>query len=190
MLLVVPVTSKAVEPNEPNQPKLVTFQGVPWGCSIEQIKEKMGGDPNIVLDKSVVYQPIKISGLNSGAMFIIKHKQFLRGRYIFIEEHSNDNLFLDDFNTIDKALKNKYGEPTRHEVFWRNDLYKDDYSHWGFAMSIGHLVWFSTWEIKDVKIIHMAAGDKYHISHFLEYSEKTMSQLEKTFDEEDNNSKL
>ena len=191
--LMVGNVARCNDVNEPNQPKekKILFQNIPWGCSEKVVREKMG-DPNSMSPDKVClsYFPRKVCGLNATYIFLIKKDQFLRAKIGFLESHINDNLYLDDFKKIDVTLTEKYGPCTGHFEFWKNELYKDDPSHWGFAMSMGDLVWASKWVIGDVTIIHMADGDNFDISHVIEYSEKHMSKIEDAIDKEKEESQL
>ena len=64
----------------------------------------------------------------------------------------------------------KYGEPTNTIENWKNDLYKDDSSDWGFAISRGDVVFSSYWEDESgASIMSGITGDNYEITTFFNY---------------------
>ena len=74
-------------------------------------------------------------------------------------------------------LIEKYGEPKDDDINWLNDLYADDPSDYGLAISIGHLNLYCSWEIGDTKIQMVLSGDNYKISHRLEYNNESLKKL-------------
>lgn len=90
--------------------------------------------------------------------------------YKVIENHTNDNDYISDYESINEALKSLYGEPDGEFIDWKNDLYKNDPQQYGFAVSAGHLVYGARWTANDGSIvIHMLSGDNFEISHDLDY---------------------
>ena len=106
----------------------------------------------------------------------------------FLEK--NKNAFLYDFTLIDNLLKEKYGKKSNHDKIWLNDLYKDIPQDYGMAISVGHYVIQSEWTIGEVTICHVLRGDNFDIKHSVEYSHKTMSDLETALKKEEDKAKL
>ena len=77
-----------------------------------------------------------------------------------------------------KNLIKKYGEPDESNEHWLNDLYQDDYQEWGVPVSIGHLVYFTTWNTDGTSICLALTGENYEISLNIEYSSIEFSYLE------------
>lgn len=169
--------------------KDVKFRGVPWGCSVEHIKKAIPGKPKAEGSNGLMYED-KIGNLDASCVFVLANGQFVRGLYNFLEKHSNDNLFIYDFNSIDKLLKDKYGEPAQHDKMWCNDLYKNDPEHHGMAISLGYLAISSKWQIGDVTIFHSLMGDNFDIFHQIDYLENTMGKLEDALQKKEDKAKL
>jgi len=156
------------------------FRQVIWGMSQEQVKE-------IEKDEFVQKQYSKSTGLDILAYkgqaggfecliaYYFAENQLVEGRYVFMEKHSNRNLYIDDFKNIKNSLIEKYGKPEGDNVIWRDDLYKDNPSDWGMAICIGHLVFEATWKLFETKINLQLKGDNYKITHTLSYK----SEIEK-----------
>jgi len=130
-------------------------------------------------EENLVAYKTSIIGKDVFVVYLFTDDQLTRAKYVLAESHSNRNDFITDFNDFNKILKKKYGNPSKDEVLWRNDLYKDDYSDWGTAISMGHLLYFSTWETKDTEIASILTGENFDITCAIEYNSRSLEELEK-----------
>ena len=89
----------------------------------------------------------------------------------------NSNLYLEDYKQFKKLLIKKYGSQTEEKTRWLNDLYKDDRSDWGTAISIGHLMLLNGWENSDTFIALAMKGDNFEINCVIEYESKSLKPL-------------
>lgn len=117
-----------------------------------------------------------VSGLDSYLVYFFVNNKLWKSRYAFNEEHTNKNDYISDFDKIKDVLIKVYGTPKKDNIFWGNDLYKDDYSEWGLAISLGHLSYFTIWETKTTKIVLFLNGDNYKIESGVEYSSKNLEK--------------
>jgi hypothetical protein len=78
-----------------------------------------------------------------------------------------------------KTKMEKYGNPYDEKEYWSDDLYKDDYSKYGFAVSLGHLSYTTEWRSPTTIIFAWLDGDNYKISHGVQYSSIELESLEK-----------
>ncbi len=155
-----------------------SFRKTRWGMSIEEVKKS---EPLEVMSESetVLGYKSKVIDKEVFILYIFADSQLVRARYALAESHTNKNDFITDYEDFKAILEKKYGNPKEDKSFWKNDLYKDDYSHWGTAISIGHLVYYSTWETIDTEIGNMLMGENYTISCLVEYTSKNLKDLEK-----------
>jgi len=164
---------------EESKPKSETdFRKASWGMSREQIKA-LENNLKITMEKEeyLGYQT-QIAGLDCNLIYFFTNNKLVRGRYFFTEPHSNRNDYILDYTTLKKLLEKKYGEASEDEQIWKNDLYKDDYDQWGFAVCVGHLVYYAKWET-DITIIYLSLnGENYEISLMIEYQSKQLKSLE------------
>lgn len=159
------------------------FRMTSWGMTQDEVKKLETGE-FIKESKS------KSTGLNiltykgqAGALkcvvgYFFAEGQLVEGRYIFYEQHTNKNLYITDFKEVKVQLTEKYGEPSEDKVVWGNDLYRDDPSHHGMAISVGHLAMQITWELPTTKIRLRLIGDNYKISHWLDYKSEIKEHIE------------
>ena len=89
--------------------------------------------------------------------------------YIFIAEHSNNNFFINDFETVNIALQDKYGRPSIEDTYWLKNTFKNDPSRWGLAIISGHMFMKSEWRTNTTEVHHLLRGDNYKAAHVLSY---------------------
>lgn len=98
--------------------------------------------------------------------------------------HINKNDYIDDYKDFKKIITKKYGRPKQDEIIWKNDLFKDSYSDWGRAVSIGHLFYLSTWETPCTEIMLWLTGDNFKIDCLVKYTGKKFAKsIEKVKDQ-------
>jgi len=151
-----------------------TFRGTKWGMSSEQVKSlekaklvKSDHINNLGLD--VLIYSDSVGGLDCGIIYYFAENKLVEGRYIFMSEHSNKNLYIQDFKDINEAIKGKYGKPKEDKKTWLDSLYEDDLENWGLAVSIGHLIFQTKWSFQDSEILHILKGDNFKITHMVAY---------------------
>ncbi len=105
--------------------------------------------------------------------------------YLFTEQHTNKNDFIDDYHRLKKLLVKKYGKPSKDTHTWKNDLFKDDPQDWGMAICVGDLVYYSEWETQNTNIFLFLTGGNYEINHLIRYASKQLEEeVEKAREEE------
>jgi len=153
------------------------FRKSKWGMSKKEIKKTEIGKIKREEDKVIVFDGT-VSNIDALIAYIFVEDKLVRAKYIFTPKHSNKNDFLVDYRTVKDALTEKYGTPQSDDTYWRNDLYKDNYSEWGFAVSLGHLTYSCDWETETSKILLMLSGENYTVDLVTEYSSKELKYLE------------
>ena len=147
-------------------------------CPLPQVKSS---EPLDVAkeDENLLGYETTVIGKDVFVVYFFIDNQLVSARYLLAESHTNRNDFITDYNDFKEILTKKYGKPKQDESLWKNDLYKDDYSDWGFAISLGHLTYLSSWETQDTEIINILMGDNFDISCIVEYSSKNLKEIEK-----------
>ena len=101
-----------------------------------------------------------------------------------MEDHTNKNFYINDYEELKEILTKKYGKPKKDEKIWDNELYKDDRSSWGLAVSVGHLAYGASWETSTTEIVLRLSGDNYKISLILAYDSKELKEWANKIKEE------
>ena len=152
------------------------FRETTWGMSKEQVKATEDGKPGIEDDAGLAYKAT-INGKEFACTYSFLEGKLYAGGYIFIGEHANENLYIDDYEELKETLTKKYGKPKMDfPGVWNNDLYKDDKSNWGKAISMGHLEYGALWETSTTRIDFLLWGDNYNIKLALYYTSKELEE--------------
>jgi len=87
-----------------------------------------------------------------------------------IIKYSSDNQHILDFNKIKEILTDKYGKPEIDDKVWRRNLYRDDPTRYGFAVSIGDLVYRAKWITPRTEILLVLSGNNYKLKSGVIYT--------------------
>ena len=153
------------------------FRGASWGMSKAQIKAKEPGEPKIKTDDIICYEG-SVAGMDTLIAYIFVKDKLVRAKYLFSMSHSNKNDYISDYHNLKEALTKKYDQPKEEKAEWRNDLYERNYSDWGFAVSLGHLFYYSQWGTQDTDVVLKLYGENYVISLDIQYSSQDLKKLE------------
>jgi hypothetical protein len=151
------------------------FRQTNWGMSKEQVKATEDKEPDFE-ESNLLGYAVKIDGDDYRCVYSFLKNKLYNSGYGSTETHTNENLYIDDYNKLKDILIKKYGEPKTDKVVWKDDLYKDDKSQWGFAVSLGDLVYGAGWETPTTTITLMLYGDDYEISLVIGYNSKELKE--------------
>jgi len=170
------------------------FRKSKWGMSVAQVKATESNNP-VVHEKcekssTVVFYEDTIAGLQSLVVYIFAYDKLVRAKYMITEEHTNKTEYLSDYENLSSKVSEKYGKPAGEHTFWHNDLYKNDHSKWGLAISIGHLSKFTRWKTSNTNIDLSLCGDKSKVELGIEYSGRQLQSLEEKADKEEEQEKF
>ncbi len=166
------------------------FRNVEWGMSIDEVKDnetaKFYTEFNKEHTYSIVYKT-KINNYSTLLLYNFYENKLFYALYLFTEKHSNDNLYIKDYEELKRMLINKYGEPDTDEIEWSNDLYKDTPQDYGFSVSAGYHEYSAYWYDKnDVSISISLMGDNFKINHSIYYFYKPIWELVQKHEQENN----
>jgi len=148
------------------------FRGSSWGDSKLDVKKSETFPVSDENNDSLVYKT-SIGGVDVAALYQFLDDRLIQAAYISTESHFNKNDFIDDYNKLKQLLIKKYGDPFSDNILWKNDLYKDESSGWGTAISIGHLVYGAKWSVGNTEIMTGLSGDNFKITHIILYNDKS-----------------
>ncbi|MBA7586386.1 hypothetical protein ES708_28384 [subsurface metagenome] len=151
------------------------FRKTNWGMSKEEVKATEDKKPGSEIDNTIAYR-VKIDGDEYICGYTFLEDKLYNAGYVFTGKHSNRNLYIDDYKRLKEILIKKYGKPKDEIVFWSDDLFKNDRSQWGLAVSIGDLSYGAGWETPTTKIELMLWGDNYKISLVLAYDSRELEE--------------
>jgi len=181
-------TEETVVAKNASRPPISTvgFRETLWGMTRDQVREveasefikeeKGAGD---LKGLEVLYYKSNVGSLDARIIYYFAENLLTRARYLIMEEHTNKNLYIDDFKSIKSQITQKYGTQSRDDEIWSNDLYKDDQSEYGTAISVGHLMYVAEWYPPETTIQMLLRGDNYRISFWIEYTGDDFMEFEK-----------
>ena len=147
------------------------FRDSRWGMSKKQVAELEGKISH--LEKSygleIVRYQKKVEGLKCSIEYMFAGDELIKAKYVFLEQHKHKSQHIGDYKKIKDWLTEIHGMPKGSNLTWRNDLYKEDYSDWGLAVSLGHLEYSSLWKNQEIEIFLTLSGDNNKLSLQAEY---------------------
>jgi len=151
------------------------FRNVKWGMSLEEVIS-IEGEPDDSGDTGLLYLDVDVAGFNPSLLYEFNDEgKLYTGCYFFNHPHTNKNDYIYEYNTLFKKLTSIYGDAIEDREVWKNDLFRDDPSEWGFAVSAGHLAKLARWETDTTRITLILTGDNFDISFALIYESLSVS---------------
>jgi hypothetical protein len=162
------------------------FDEMQWGLSKKQILELEGKPMNQEKIKGLdimEYQQ-KVINMDCSIEYIFAANKLSKTKFSFMNNYSDKNACLEDYQKIKEALIQKFGKPLEENMNWRDSTYKDDFSTWGEAISLGHLELSSRWQTPHTEILASLAGNNDEIALIVEYTGLQLKELAKRSQEE------
>ncbi len=168
-------------------PENTNFRNTVWGMTIDEVKqiESLSLLPLNFEDTDYLnYSGDTIVGLPADVFYLFDDNGKLwRGGYDFTYtlDHTNENLYIDDYNKIVKGLTEVYGAPIFDAPYWSDDLFEDDPDDWGRAISYGHVSFNAQWLTPETEIWVYLSGDNYSISLLIYYDSLTYERVNESY---------
>jgi len=164
------------------------FRKALWGMTKDQVKAGETGEflkedrltGNLAGLDVLTYKTDDL-GMSAFIGYYFADNALTRARYLILESHSDDNLYIGDFESIKSRLAEKYGAPSRDQKIWSNELYKSDPSHFGRAVAAGHVAYVAEWYPSETTIQLLMRGDNFKITIAVEYASDKFREFEKDF---------
>jgi len=159
------------------------FRKTNWGMTQDQVKASELDKPAVQSVDVLVYYD-NIAQLKAEILYNFTDTLLTAAIYKIKVRHTNSNAYIEDFNKLKKLLNKKYSAPITDKKIWKKDLYRDDPSQYGFAISLGHLLYITQWQNSDTEITIFLNGNNYKNSlviayQGLKYKNKVENQNEK-----------
>lgn len=155
--------------NKQTENQKADFRNVNWGVNPEEVKSAETEELVDTSDDGITYATT-LSGYDvTLAYFFNDDGQLYQAMYVLDEKHSSDNLYLSDYEALQRGLTEKYGDPDEEKDVWLDDLYKDNPQKYGFAVAVGHYVRKSCWNLDNTEIDLIIMGDNFDITVAVQY---------------------
>jgi hypothetical protein len=163
------------------------FEEMQWGLSKKQILE-MEGKPSFQQRSKgldVMKYEQKVINLDCSIEYIFSSNKLTKTRFSFLDDYIDKNDCLEDYRKIKAALIQKFGKPLEENMNWLDSSYKNDFSSWGDAVSLGHLEMNSRWQTLKTEIsASLRAGSDAEIFLVVEYTGLPVKELARKSREE------
>ncbi|MGE0622116.1 MAG: hypothetical protein AB7I04_00840 [Pseudomonadales bacterium] len=170
-----------------NAPSLLAadFRSVDWGASESEVRAAHeNAEPDAKSEGIIAYKG-RLGELDVLVMYMFDDSgRLTAGGYSSTEQYVNKNNHIDDYEALNGLLRDKYTQSKPFRINWINDLYKDDYSNWGTAISAGYLQYWWEFESDRTRITHVLGGENFSINHVLRYESKTLAAEQAEKDKE------
>jgi len=100
------------------------FRKTNWGMSKEQVKATEDKKPDFV-DNTMLSYEVTISEKDFECAYLFLEDKLYGSGYLFFGEHTNKNLYIDDYEELKEILTKEYGKPKIDKATWKNDLFKN-----------------------------------------------------------------
>lgn len=100
------------------------FRKTNWGMSKEQVKATEDKKPDFE-DNTMLSYEVTISEKDFECAYLFLEDKLYGSGYLFFGEHTNKNLYIDDYEELKEILTKEYGKPKIDKVTWKNGLFKN-----------------------------------------------------------------
>ncbi len=129
------------------------FRSTKWGMSLDEVEAVEGLKLYCDSNGACVSTEQKLLHFDVRILFVFDDDRLFGGGYGFYEEHTNDNLYIEDFNKVMNILEGKYGEADEGGLIWNDDSGKDIMTL-GWNLSTGNCYYDYKYITDDVVIGH------------------------------------
>jgi hypothetical protein len=163
------------------------FGEMQWGVSKKHILE-MEGKPHSqerVKGLDIMRYVQKVSSMDCAIEYIFTANKLSKTKFSFLNTYPEDkNAHLEDYRKIKNALVQKFGRPVEENMNWSDSSYRDDFSNWGEAITLGHLALSSLWQTPQTEITASLGGSGEEINLVVEFAALQARELAKKSQEE------
>lgn len=157
------------------------FRKARWHASQEQVI-RLEGNP-VAKDKfgelDVMRFKDSVQSMDCWIDYFFKDNKLVKGRYIFLVRHDYKTQYFGDYKKAKDFLIEAHEKSPLTNINWLNDEYKDDYSKWGLAVSLGHLEYNAIWNMDETEIMLRLFGENNEVKLVADYTAKLKEKKKK-----------
>ena len=167
LLIALLMTGSALGADAPD------FRNVRWGMTMDEVN---AAETEVGLRAVTGYSTLAgdcvVAGHPVSVFYEFTDSQLSEAFYAFLDAHTNDNLYIDDFEDLRQLLTLKYGPPAVDTAVWKRNLYRNDPDKRGFAVLCGDLKLRAEWDAPRTRVVLYLTGDNYKAYLWLTYTSK------------------
>lgn len=169
-----------IETIESQEDAIKHFRKAQWGMNQEQIV-RLEGNP-AARDNQGEYYVMRywdsIKDMSCWIDYIFKDDKLVKARYVFLVKHEYKSQYFSDYKKAKDFLTEVHGQSPLTNINWLNPTYKEDYSNWGLAVSLGHLEYSAIWDTPETEIVLRLFGENDEVKLTAEYKGKLQEEKE------------
>ena len=147
------------------------YRKVRWGMTLEQVLKLEGGflppDKPNTLDVGT----INVNGRSASLSYGFEKKRLIAAAVVFSDTYTNNNRYISEHKSVDKALTSKYGKATNTKLSY---LKKPTISlDPGYELDMGNAQYLTQWKNDRTVIKHILHAPKGTIYHYIQYFSAT-----------------
>jgi len=135
----------------------VGFRKCQWGVSKSYVKDKEKAVLTNENENVLVYNK-RIGKFNTMFTYNFTKNKLTTGKYVVINKYSDKMEYVYDYTDIQNVLISKYGKAQLDTVIWKNDIYRNDFTKRGVAVSEGQVEMYTVWNTKNSIITLKLSG--------------------------------
>lgn len=146
------------------------FRNVKWGMTREEVKVREDAELIADIDEGLMYST-ELTTLDMFLCYYFDNEgRLYQAIYGPNYEHSNDNLYITDYEGLKENLSKMYGKPDNDRDIWVNSLFQGDPEYYGLAISTGDYTRIAQWKTGKTEINLVLSGDNYEVLLNLGYT--------------------
>ena len=138
------------------------FRRIKWGMSQEEVTSAEPSTP-ISKDKYEILYKTVILKNNMSLIYRFYNDKLIGATYQLEDKYPRTEYYMDTYNEFNDALKNKYGDAIKNEIVWLDNTFKNNPDKKKFALSAGHLQYFSSWLTDKTRIKSILFGEFHNL---------------------------
>ena len=160
---------------------LKDFRSTHWGMTEAEVRELEAGEPvlaNKLTGRNANYIAYEGSLMGNDVLIVYYFgpNGLYESRYIWTEEHSNESLYISDYDSVREQLTQKYGTPWYDQENWDTSSHKSYYAdNKGDALCYGYLTYETYYSTDRTDISMEMDADNYEISLVIYYQSRVVS---------------
>ncbi len=170
--LINPAAAQPEEAQAPASGESTAFSirnGVTFGMSQEEVIQIEGREPDIRDETGLIFDNQTAGGLKASIFYSTEKNQVQAIMYVVEEKHTQNDGYIEDYESLKASLSEKYGKPTFETLDWDGDATKYDPQDYGDALVAGDVRYLAQWKGSNVQINLFLDNDDGNIEIILAY---------------------
>ncbi|MBN1578580.1 MAG: hypothetical protein JW913_18600 [Chitinispirillaceae bacterium] len=145
------------------------FRKVRWGMSGKEVLASEESTP-VKNEPSEIEYKVQFLGYDCVVTYSLVNDALTRAGFLIRQPHVDPALYYKDYEDLKRYLAPLYGIAVSDKCDWKNEMYRDDRSKWGFAVSLGFLACGTQWRSNRTQITLAISGGNHQIATNLDYA--------------------